>query len=46
MTMTTPLRRITLHFSQMGFTDGLTFIRIQTSLLIGVIDDRKNGRCI
>jgi hypothetical protein len=26
MTMTRPLRLITLHFSQMGFTEGLTFI--------------------
>ena len=26
MTMTRPLRRMTLHFSHMGFTDGLTFI--------------------
>lgn len=26
MTMTLPLRRITLHLSQMGFTDALTFI--------------------
>jgi hypothetical protein len=26
MTMTRPLRRITLHFSQIGFTLGLTFI--------------------
>lgn len=26
MTITLPLRRMTLHFSQIGFTDGLTFI--------------------
>ena len=26
MTMTRPLRLMTLHFSQMGFTEGLTFI--------------------
>jgi len=28
MTMTLPLRRITLHFSQIGLTDGLTFMRL------------------
>jgi hypothetical protein len=28
MTMTLPLRLITLHFSQIGFTDGLTFMGI------------------
>jgi len=27
----TPLRRITLHFSQIGFTDALTFIFIPHS---------------
>ncbi len=26
MTITRPLRLITLHFSQIGFTEGLTFI--------------------
>lgn len=26
MTMTRPLRLITLHFSQIGFTEGFTFI--------------------
>ena len=26
MTCTTPCRRITLHFSHMGFTDALTFM--------------------
>lgn len=26
MIRTTPFRRITLHFSQMGFTEGRTFI--------------------
>jgi hypothetical protein len=26
MTITLPLRRMTLHFSQIGFTDGLTFM--------------------
>jgi hypothetical protein len=31
MTMTVPFRRITLHFSQMGLTDGLTFT-VKTSL--------------
>ena len=29
---TRPLRRITLHFSHMGFTDGLTFILINLLL--------------
>ena len=28
ITMTRPLRRMILHFSQIGFTDGLTFIEI------------------
>ena len=31
MTITRPLRRITLHFSHMGFTDGLTFIVLNHS---------------
>ena len=31
MTMTRPLRRMTLHFSHMGFTDGLTFIVLNHS---------------
>jgi hypothetical protein len=26
MTITLPLRRMTLHFSQIGFTEGLTFM--------------------
>jgi hypothetical protein len=28
MIITAPLRRMTLHFSQIGLTDGLTFIAI------------------
>lgn len=36
MTITVPLRRITLHFSQIGFTDGLTFIKI-TSLSLSAL---------
>lgn len=34
MTITLPFRLITLHFSQIGFTDALTFI-IYTSFYIG-----------
>ena len=36
MTITRPLRRMILHFSQIGFTDGFTFMVILTSIkLIG-----------
>ncbi len=34
MTITIPLRFITLHFSQIGFTDGLTFMMIQSSFML------------
>ncbi len=34
MTITIPLRLITLHFSQIGFTDGLTFMLIQSSFML------------
>jgi hypothetical protein len=34
MTMTIPLRFITLHFSQIGLTDGLTFMMIQSSFML------------
>ena len=32
MTITRPLRRMTLHFSQMGFTEGLTFMMLNLLL--------------
>lgn len=32
MTITAPLRRMTLHFSQIGLTDGLTFMVITSSV--------------
>jgi hypothetical protein len=32
MTITTPWRRITLHFSQIGFTLGLTFTATPTCI--------------
>jgi hypothetical protein len=34
MTMTRPLRLMTLHFSQIRFTDGLTFIKVCLLFLI------------
>ena len=33
MTITRPLRRMTLHFSQMGFTEGLTFMMLNLLLV-------------
>jgi hypothetical protein len=35
MTITRPLRRITLHFSQMGLTLGFTF-------MVGFLDRRRH----
>src|SRR3990172_6585885 len=37
-TRTTPFRRITLHFSQIGFTEGRTFIARRSPLLVPVGD--------
>ena len=34
MTITLPLRLMTLHLSHMGLTDGLTFILISSELMI------------
>ena len=35
MTITRPLRRIILHFSHIGLTDGLTFTRIPPYFIVG-----------
>jgi hypothetical protein len=35
MTMTRPLRLMILHFSQMGFTEGLTFMTTVPPIFIG-----------
>jgi hypothetical protein len=40
MTMTRPLRRMTLHFSHIFLTDGRTFTRFLSS---GFPDKRKDG---
>ena len=44
MTITTPWRRITLHFSQMGLTLGLTFTA--TPLLLVSIRDAASGQVV
>ena len=38
MTITRPLRRMILHFSQIGFTDGLTFMGINLHQILSVVD--------
>src|SRR5688500_10126853 len=45
MTMTTPWRRITLHFSQIVFTEGRTFISVFVSLLV-TPDDPTPGEVV
>ena len=40
MTMTLPLRLMILHFSHMGFTEGLTFICCTSYLLLQVMRPR------
>jgi hypothetical protein len=43
---TTPRRRTTLHFAQIGFTDDFTFMRTQCSLLLETIRDPAPGQII
>jgi len=45
MTITLPLRLIILHFSQIGFTDGLTFMRY-TSLSLAAPGNSSTSQII
>jgi hypothetical protein len=44
MTMTLPLRLMTLHFSQIGLTDGLTFMGV--SSLFKTVRDPTAGQVV